>query len=95
MEDETRLHEMYDGLSLMTVQERERMYTRKEVHKSLEAGEFLRSLGVLTGKEAVNILCDANALNNPHSVDNVIRLRDGNPISQQFAVTGLNPETIR
>jgi len=45
VDDETCLQEMYQGLSLMTVSDRERMYTCKEVHKALEAGELLKSLG--------------------------------------------------
>jgi hypothetical protein len=47
------------------------MYTRKQVHKVLEAVEFLRALGYPTEKEAINFVRDGNVINIPHSVDNV------------------------
>jgi hypothetical protein len=76
VDDEAQLQEMYTGLSLMTTEDRERMYTRKQVCKALEAGEFLRVLGYPTEKEAINFVKDGNANNIPHSVDNVKRFFD-------------------
>jgi hypothetical protein len=35
VDDEDRVQELYSGLSLMTEADRERMYTRKEVRRSL------------------------------------------------------------
>ncbi len=71
-----RVQELYDGLSLMTVANRERMYTRKEVRKALEAGEFLRALGYPTEKEALNFVRNGNVTNIPYSVDEVKRFYD-------------------
>jgi hypothetical protein len=76
VDDEARLREMYEGLSLMTTEERERMYMRKQVHKVLEAGEFLKALGYPTEKEAINFVRDGNIINIPHSVDDVKRFFD-------------------
>jgi len=53
VDDEDRVQELYNGLSLITTVERECMYTRKDVRKALEEGEFLRALGYLPyGKES-------------------------------------------
>jgi hypothetical protein len=41
VEDEEREQEVCTGLTLMTIQDRESVYTRKEVCKALEAAEFL------------------------------------------------------
>ena len=71
--DEARLQEIYQGLSLMTASDRESMYTRKEVCKALEAGEFLKSLRYPTEREAISIVRDGNVLNIPYRVDVVRR----------------------
>jgi len=74
--DEDRVQELHIGLSLMTAADRERMYTRKEVRRSLEAGEFLRSLGYPTEREALNFVRDGNVTNIPFTVDEVKRFYD-------------------
>jgi len=76
VDDEDKVQELYTTLSLMTAADRERMYTRKEVHRSLEAGEFLRALGYPTEKEALNFLRDGNVTNIPFTVDEVKRFYD-------------------
>jgi hypothetical protein len=76
VDNEARLREMYKGLSLMTTEDRERMYTRKQVREVLEAGEFLKALGYPTQKEAINFVRDGNVINIPHSVDDVKRFFD-------------------
>jgi hypothetical protein len=76
VDDEDKVHELYTDLSLMTAADRERMYTRKEVHRSLEAGEFLRALGYPTEKEALNFVRDGNVTNIPFTVDEVKRFYD-------------------
>jgi hypothetical protein len=76
VDDKTRLQEMYKGLSLMTTEDRERMYMRNQVQKALEAGEFLRVLGYPTEKEAINFVRDGNVINIPHSMDDVKRFFD-------------------
>jgi hypothetical protein len=78
VDDEERVYEMHMGLSLMTVEEREResMYTRKEVRRALEAGEFLKSMGYPTEQEAINIVQSGNILNIPYSVEDVKRFFD-------------------
>jgi hypothetical protein len=57
----------------MTASDRESMYTRKEVCKALEAGEFLKSLRYPTEREAISIVRDGNVLNIPYRVDVVRR----------------------
>ena len=52
VEDDERVKEVCTGLALMTVQERETLYTRREVHKALEAAEFLQTLGYPTEDRA-------------------------------------------
>jgi hypothetical protein len=47
------------------------MYTRKEVCKAVEAGEFLRALGYPTEKEALNYVRGGNVTNIPYSVNEV------------------------
>jgi hypothetical protein len=71
VDDEDKVQELYSGLSY-----RERMYTRKEVHRVLEAGEFLWALGYPTEKEALNFVCDGNVTNIPYSVNEVNRFYD-------------------
>jgi hypothetical protein len=76
VEDEDRTDEIHRELSLMTVAERESLYTRKEVRKALEAAEFLRSLGYPSEKEAIKLVRKGNVHNIPYSVDDVRRLYD-------------------
>jgi hypothetical protein len=71
VDNEDRVQELHSGLSLMTAADREQMYTRKEVCRSLEAGKFLRALGYPTEKEALNFVCDRNVTNVPFTVDEV------------------------
>jgi hypothetical protein len=52
-------------LVLMTAQERESLYTKKEVERAREAGEF--------EKEAVHLIRDGNLVNVPYSVDDIRR----------------------
>jgi hypothetical protein len=65
VEDEERVFELHSDLALKTVEDRESLYTKKQVQKALEAGEFLRSMGYPTLKEAVNIVRDGNVRNIP------------------------------
>jgi len=74
-EDE-RMAELQIELSLLTVQEKEELYTRREVRKALEAGEFLRSLGYPTHREALGIVRDGNIKNIPFTADDVNRFFD-------------------
>jgi hypothetical protein len=76
VDDKDRVQELYSGLGLMTVAKRKRMYTRKEVRKALEAGEFLQALGYPTEKEALNFVRDGNVMNIPYSVDKVKHFYD-------------------
>jgi hypothetical protein len=60
----------------MTAVERESMYSRKEVRKALEAGEFTRSLGYPSEKEAVEIVRNGNVTNILYCVDDIWRFFD-------------------
>jgi hypothetical protein len=60
-------------LVLMTAQERENLYTKKEVERAKEAGEFLRTVGYLSVKEAMHLIRDGNLVNVPYSVDDIRR----------------------
>jgi hypothetical protein len=62
-------------LSLLTVTEKEALYTRREIKKALAAGEFLKSMGYPGQKEAVAIICDG-IKNIPHTVEDVKRYYD-------------------
>jgi hypothetical protein len=55
-------------LVLMTVQEREVLYTKKEVEKARVAGEFLWSVGFPSEKKAMHLIRDSNLVNILHSV---------------------------
>jgi hypothetical protein len=74
--DEDRLQELHTDLSLMTVREKEDLYTRREVRKALEAGEFLKSLGYPTQKEALGIVRDGNVKNIPYTANDINRFFD-------------------
>jgi hypothetical protein len=76
VDNEDRVQELYNRLSLMTMADKEHMYTRKEVQKALEAGEFLRALGYPTEKEALNFIHDGNVTSISYSVDDVKRFYD-------------------
>jgi hypothetical protein len=74
--EEEELQGIRTSLSLLTVEEKEALYTRREVRKALEAGEFLRSLGYPTQKEALAIVRDGNIINIPYSAEDVKRFFD-------------------
>ncbi len=63
VDDKSRVNQLDTGLSYMTAEEREGLYTRKELQRTLEAGEFLCTMGYPTEKEAVNMVHDRNVLN--------------------------------
>jgi hypothetical protein len=71
VEDTSRVRELQHELSLMTVTDREAMYTHKEICKVLEVGEFLKALGYPTQAEASHIVSDSNVVNVPHSTADV------------------------
>lgn len=73
VEDDDRVQEVCTGLTLMTVLERESLYTRKEVRRALEAAEFLQSLGYPTEHEAIKLVCSGNIRNIPYNVKDVRR----------------------
>jgi hypothetical protein len=58
-------------LSLMTLEEREHMYTRKEVRRALRAELFIRNAGHPSQNEAVSMVRDGNINNIPLSVNDV------------------------
>jgi len=72
-QEEDRIEELQVQLSLLTAEQKEEMYTKREVRKALEAGEFLKALGYPTLKEALNIVRDGNVRNVPHTVEDVRR----------------------
>ena len=65
-----------DKLCLMTVTDREALYTKKEVHKVLKAGDFLKALGYPTEAEGLRIVSNGSVLNVPHSTVDVKRFFD-------------------
>jgi hypothetical protein len=76
VEDEDRVLEMSNKLCLVTVEERESLYSRKQVRRALEAGEYLRALGYPSLQDAVNLVRDGNVRNVPYGVDDVRRFFD-------------------
>jgi hypothetical protein len=58
---------------LLTAEQKEELYTKREVRKALEAGELLKALGYPTLKEALNIVRDGNVRNVPHTAEDVRR----------------------
>jgi hypothetical protein len=76
VKDEEREQEVCTGLTLMTVQDRESLYTRKEVCKALEAAEFLQSLRYPTEHEAIKLVQSGNIRNIPYSMDDVRHFYD-------------------
>jgi hypothetical protein len=71
--EDNGVQELYSGLNLLTVQDKESMYTHREVRKALEAGEFLKALGYPSEQDALEILRSVNVSNIPHSPDDVRR----------------------
>jgi hypothetical protein len=73
VEDQDRVGELYSTLSLMTVREKESLYTSKQVRRALEAGEFLKALGYPSERDELELLRTGNVRNIPHSPDDVRR----------------------
>jgi len=76
VEDEERVAEITTDLCLATVEERESLYSRKQVRRALDAGECLRALGYPSLQDAVNIVKDGNVRNVPYGVEDVRRFFD-------------------
>jgi len=76
VEDEHRVQEVCTDLCLSTVEERESLYSRKQVRRALEAGECLRALGFPSLQDAVNLVRDGNVMNVPYGVEDVRRFFD-------------------
>jgi len=76
VEDEESPKEVHTDLCLSTVEERESLYSRKQVCKALEAGEYLRAMGYPSLNDAVNIVRDGNVRNTPYGVEVVRRFFD-------------------
>jgi hypothetical protein len=74
--EEADLQEQCITLNLLMVEEKEQLYTKKEMKKALDAGEFLRSLGYPMLKEALATMRNGNITNIPHTADNVKRFFD-------------------
>jgi hypothetical protein len=73
-------------LNLMTVQEREHLYNRKEIRHALKAKEFLRNAGYPSEKEAIHLARDGNIVGMPESP---------NDIQRYFDVYGRQVEAVR
>jgi hypothetical protein len=71
VEDQDRVSDR--TLSLMTVKEKESLYTKKQVRKAIAAGEFLKALGYPSEKDALELLRTGNVRNIPHSADDISR----------------------
>jgi hypothetical protein len=76
VEDEERMKEVHTDLCLSTVEERESLYSCKQLRKALEAGEYLRALGYPSMNDAINIVRDGNVRNIPYGVEDVRRFFD-------------------
>ncbi len=74
--DEDPMVEMSNELCLYTVEERESLYSRKQVCRALEAGKYLRALGFPSLQDAVNLVCDGNIRNIPYGMDDVRQFFD-------------------
>jgi hypothetical protein len=70
----------------MTVAEAEGLYTRKEVVRALQAGEFLKALGYPSERVALEILRAGNIRNIPYSAEDVRRF---------YTIYGTQVEAIR
>jgi hypothetical protein len=74
--DVERAAEVRKDLCLHTVEDREALYSRKEVRRALEAGEYLRALGYPSLPDAVSLVRDGNVRNVPYGVEDVRRFFD-------------------
>jgi len=74
--DEERRRELRMDLSLLTVKDKEDLYTKREVTRALEAGEFLKSMGYPTKQEALGIVRDGNVKNIPYTAEDINRFYD-------------------
>jgi hypothetical protein len=81
-----RERELRTQLNLMAVTEAEGMYTRKEVIRALQAGEFLKALGYPSERDALEVLRAGNIRNIPYSADDVRRF---------YTIYGTQVEVIR
>jgi hypothetical protein len=63
-------------LSLLTVEEKEHMYTRKEVKRAQQARDFIRNAGYPSRNEAIHLIRDGNINNVPVGVEDVNRYYD-------------------
>jgi Arginine methyltransferase-interacting protein, contains RING Zn-finger len=74
--------ESYAAICMMTVAEKEHMYTKKEVEGAKKAGEFIRNAGYPSKGEAVNLVRDGNIENVPVSVQDIRTFYDiyGEPV---------------
>jgi len=63
-------------LSLMTADEREHLYTKKEVKRALEAKEFIKNAGYPSLKEAVHLAQDGNIIGMPQTATDITRYYD-------------------
>jgi hypothetical protein len=68
--------EVHTDLCLSTVEERESLYSRKQLHKAQEAGEYLRALGYPSMNDSINIVRHGNVRNIPYGVEDVRRFFD-------------------
>jgi hypothetical protein len=95
VDDQDRVEQLYTGLSLLTVKDKEDLYTRKEVPRALEAGKFLKARGYPSERDALEILHAGNVRNILHSPDDVRRFKTiyGRQVrSRQYAVKQLKPK---
>jgi hypothetical protein len=69
--EEDHAQELCGQLNLMTVSEKEDLYTQKDMLRELKAGKFLKSLGYPTQREANGLVRDDNVRNVPHTVVDV------------------------
>jgi hypothetical protein len=76
VKDDHRREEVCAGLSLMTVAEREQLYSSKDVRKALEMGEFLFAMGYPSEAKAICLVSNGNMSHIPYAVDDVKRFYD-------------------
>jgi len=74
------------GISMMTVQERESMFSKKQVKAAKEAGEFVKNAGYPSEEAAIKLVRDGNVNNVPIQV---------NDIKTYFEIYGPPIESIR
>ena len=63
-------------MSLVTIMNRENMYTKKDRAKAIEAGEFIKNSVYSTKEEAIALVRDGNIENVPHTVEDIKRYYD-------------------